>query len=181
MVKRSAVPAIALILLKIASARPVTSFDVAALLLSFAIFRSASRRSIDSTVIPCARYLVNIFLLSHVDLSLLRSVLRLFMRILQKKNLDLVIFYLVGSHLDDQLRALLPNSTLVAFDDAKGLSPKEVAARLGFGKVRSLVLIGFSAGVGCVRSALVGDVFPIHERVGFILIDGTHASLPAQV
>lgn len=100
------------------------------------------------------------------------------MRILQKKNLDLVLFYLVGSHLDDQLRALLPNSTIVAFQDARGLSPRDVASELGFSRVNSLVVIGFSAGVGAVRYALVNDLLPPHERIGFVLIDGTHASIP---
>jgi hypothetical protein len=57
------------------------------------------------------------------------------MRIVQKKNLDLVILYLVGAHLDRELRELLPDSTIVAFDDAKGLSPKEVCAQLGFDDV----------------------------------------------
>jgi CHAP domain len=102
------------------------------------------------------------------------------MRVVQKKNLDLVVLYLVGAHLDDQLRAMLPNSTIVAFDDAKGLSPKNVCAELGLDRVRSLVLVGFSAGCGTVRSALVGDIFPVYERLGFVLIDGTHASLPAE-
>jgi len=102
------------------------------------------------------------------------------MRILQKKNLDLVVLYLVGAHLDDQIRTLLPDSTIVAFDDAHGLSPKEVCAKLGFFRVNSLVLIGFSAGVGAVRDALVNEQLPMHERVGFVLIDGTHASIPPQ-
>ena len=102
------------------------------------------------------------------------------MRILQKKNLDLVVLYLVGAHLDDQIRALLPDSTIVAFDDARGLSPKEVCAQLGLDRIRALVLIGYSAGVGAVRSAIVNDLFPEHDRFGAVLIDGTHASIPPE-
>ena len=102
------------------------------------------------------------------------------MRILQKKNVDVAIFYLVGAHLDEHLHARLPDSTIVAFQDAKGLSPKEVCAQLGFDRVRSLVVVGFSAGCGAVRAALVNDLLPPHERIGFVLIDGTHASIPAQ-
>lgn len=102
------------------------------------------------------------------------------MRTLQKKNLDLVVLYLVGTHLDEQIRALLPESTIVAFDDARGLSPKDVCAELGFFRVNSLVLIGFSAGVAAVRDALVNEQLPMHERAGFVLIDGTHANIPPQ-
>jgi hypothetical protein len=137
--------------------------------------------SFDSAIVPRPDLLVNIFLHAHVRFAVLvcsATILR--MRILQKKSLDVVILYLVGSHLDHVLRELLPDSTIVAFQDAKGLSPKEVCVQLGFDRVRSLVLVGFSAGVSAVRSALVYDLLPPYERIGFALIDGTHASLPAQ-
>lgn len=101
------------------------------------------------------------------------------MRILQRGFPDLAILYLVGSHLDERIRSCLPRTTIVAFDDAKGLSPAEVAKSLGM-NVRSLVVIGFSAGVGAARAALVNGLLPTHERVGFVLIDGTHASIPPQ-
>jgi hypothetical protein len=45
--------------------------------------------------------------------------------------------------------------------------------------VRSLVAIGFSAGVQSVRKALVSDLFPPHDRLGIVCMDGTHASWPA--
>ena len=101
------------------------------------------------------------------------------MRILQRGFPDLVILYLVGSHLDERVRSCLPRATIVVFDDAKGLSPSEVAKSLGM-NVRSLVVIGFSAGCQAVRSAIVGAEFPPHERLGIVAVDGTHASLPAE-
>lgn len=94
---------------------------------------------------------------------------------------DLVVIYLCGTHVDDAIRAALgPNPTIVAFGDAQGQTPAAVASKLGLARVRSLVLIGYSAGCQAVRAALRSGALPIAERIGVIAIDGTHASMPPE-
>lgn len=101
------------------------------------------------------------------------------MRVVQRGT-DLVILWLVGSHLDQALRDALPGVTIVAFDNAVGVSPREVCAALGLERVHSLVCIGFSAGCGAVRSALRTGQLPLADRLGVVCIDGTHASIPPE-
>jgi hypothetical protein len=94
---------------------------------------------------------------------------------------DLVLLYLVGQHLDaDIRRALGPGPHIVAFDDAQGQTPAAVASKLGLDRVRSLVTIGYSAGTQAVRAALRTGSLPLTERLGIVVIDGTHASIPPE-
>lgn len=102
------------------------------------------------------------------------------MRIVQRGSSSLAILYLVGQHLDAVLRKALPGVSIVAFDDAVGLSPREVAAALKMDRVSSLVLIGYSQGVQAVRSALRTGQLPVCDRLGVVCIDGTHASIPPE-
>jgi len=93
---------------------------------------------------------------------------------------DLIIFYLVGSQLDDAIvRALGDGPTIITFGDARGSTPFDVASSLGFDRVRSLVVCGYSEGCKAVRAALRAGAIPIADRLGVVCIDGTHASKPA--
>lgn len=99
----------------------------------------------------------------------------------QGTSADLVILWLVGSHIDGALRAALgPRPTIVAFDDAQGLPPSAVALRLGVSRVQSLVVCGYSAGCQAVRAALRSGALPIADRLGVVAIDGAHASMPPE-
>lgn len=102
------------------------------------------------------------------------------MRVVQRGSSDLLVLYLVGSHLDPILRGALPGVTIVAFDNAVGMSPREVAASLGLERVKSLVVCGFSQGVQAVRSALRTGQLPLADRLAVVCIDGTHASIPPE-
>jgi hypothetical protein len=68
---------------------------------------------------------------------------------------------------------------IVSFGDAKGETPKSVAGALGI-NVRSLVILGYSAGCQAVRSALRTGTLPSSQRLGVVCIDGTHASIPPE-
>lgn len=91
----------------------------------------------------------------------------------------LVCGYLIGDHLDADLRDALPGACLVAYDTPDGeplpttlRRARQLAGVEAFG---ALVLLGFSAGVGRgVRQRLIDGAKP--DAV--VAIDGTHASLP---
>lgn len=102
------------------------------------------------------------------------------MRIIQRgTSPDIAAFYLCGAHLDHEfLRALGPSPWLVAFDDAHGQTPQQIAIALRLERVRSIVLVGYSAGCMGVRSALRTGALPVVERLGVVAIDGTHANWP---
>lgn len=104
------------------------------------------------------------------------------MRIVQSgSSPDIAILYLVGTHLDADLRRVLgPAPWIVAFGDAQGRSPIEVTRALGLERVNSLVLCGYSAGTQAVRAALRSGSIPIADRLGVVTIDGTHASMPPE-
>lgn len=57
------------------------------------------------------------------------------MRVLQTgTSSDLAVFYLIGTHLDAELRAALGTGpTIVVFGDAQGQTPAAVASKLGLG------------------------------------------------
>lgn len=126
--------------------------------------------------------LVNNFLPLHVDLPFLCSALRFGMHIVQRgTSSDLILLYLVGTHLDDALKQILgPEPWIVSFGDSRGEPPKAVAGALGI-SVRSLVLAGYSGGCQSVRAVLrAPSMLPPHERLGVVAIDGTHANIPPE-
>lgn len=94
---------------------------------------------------------------------------------------DVVLLYLVGTHLDSALKqALGPEPWIVSFGDSRGEPPKAVAGALGI-SVRSLVLVGYSGGCQAVRAVLrAPSTLPQRERLGVVCIDGTHASIPSE-
>lgn len=104
------------------------------------------------------------------------------MRIVQRgSSPDILIAHLVGPHLDADLRRVLgPAPWIVAFGDAQGLSPIKVTQALGLERVRSLVVVGYSAGCQAVRAALRSGSIPVADRLGVVAIDGTHASMPPE-
>jgi hypothetical protein len=92
----------------------------------------------------------------------------------------LVILYLVGAQVDDDVRAALgPTPAIAAFDDSRGEAlyatvsrvRRDVEAQIG-----DVVLVGFSAGCQAVRRELIAGGDP----AAVVTIDGTHATLPPE-
>lgn len=92
---------------------------------------------------------------------------------------DVVILYLVGSHLDDALRAAIgPGPGIYATADASpAVTPCDAVTGVS-GPLRTVTLVGYSAGCQGVRSALRTGAIPVAERLGVVAIDGTHANWP---
>ncbi len=90
----------------------------------------------------------------------------------------LVVLYLVGAHVDADLRAALgPAPSIVAYDDATGEPLPHTVARTtaATGKgVGDVILVGFSAGCQAVRRELIAG----RDPAGVLAIDGTHGDLP---
>jgi pimeloyl-ACP methyl ester carboxylesterase len=105
------------------------------------------------------------------------------MRLIQRGTTpDLVLLHLVGSQVDkDVQRALGPAPWIIAFSHSMGVFLEVDARALGLDRLRSLVLVGYSAGCQNVRAALRTGTLPLAERFGVVLIDGTHASLPPEL
>lgn len=98
----------------------------------------------------------------------------------------LVVLYLCGRvqppgqpHLDDQLRAALPDTTIVAYATADGeplAATRQRAQSLGWPGTGPLCCVGYSAGcLRGVRQRLLDGAKPD----AILCIDGTHASFPA--
>lgn len=93
------------------------------------------------------------------------------------KSAPLCVLYLVGQHLDPDLRSALPDCAIVASVDSgvDTTSSTLAQARTLAGSGDSpLVLVGYSAGCQGVRKHLVDGV----EPVAVVAIDGTHGSMP---
>lgn len=90
----------------------------------------------------------------------------------------LAVCYLVGSHLDAELRAALPGCGIVATAEsglATGAIWLDRARQMaGVDGRAPLVLVGYSAGCQGVRRHLLDRVAP----AAVVAIDGTHASWP---
>jgi hypothetical protein len=98
-------------------------------------------------------------------------------RVVQRGSGPLVVCYLVGSHLDQDLRDALPGLPIVATGEAP--LQGDLAGALRAAKAlpgADLVLVGYSAGCQPVRKHLVDGVRP----AAVVTIDGTHASMPPQ-
>jgi hypothetical protein len=105
------------------------------------------------------------------------------MRIVQQgTDPDIIVFFLVGTHIDAALRgALGVGPSIVAFSDPRGVPLEHIFSAVGATRMRSIVFGGFSAGCMGVRAALLGtDLSTLAERWGVVCIDGTHASLPPE-
>lgn len=96
-------------------------------------------------------------------------------RVVQKGQQPLVVCYLVGSHMDAELREILPGAAIVATSDSP-LHPTLAEAFHAYGLAPSdaCVLVGYSAGCQSVRWLLNQGVRPM----AVVAIDGTHASIP---
>jgi hypothetical protein len=88
----------------------------------------------------------------------------------------LVLCYLVGEHLDADLRAALPGATLLATSTALGepLTRTLARARAAGWQDGPLALVGYSAGCQAVRQLLLDGADP----AAVLCVDGTHATLP---
>lgn len=99
-------------------------------------------------------------------------------RVVQKGISPVVVCYLVGSHMDQALRAACPERAIVATDQS-GLAATRgdlVRARqlVGHHVAANVSLVGYSAGCQAVRKHLVEG--ELAEEI--VVIDGTHASIP---
>jgi len=95
------------------------------------------------------------------------------------KERPLVVFYLVGSHVDADVRAALgPLPAIAAYDDSIGEPLPSTISRVNGtivgSAVKDVVLVGFSAGCQAVRRELATGRDPI----GAVAMDGTHGKLP---
>lgn len=100
-------------------------------------------------------------------------------RVVQKREgAPLVCFFLVGAHLDDELREALPDAAIAATAEnhPQARIDQVEKARQLTGAGEQTALIGYSAGVQAVRSILLAGMRPMAA----IVIDGTHGSLPVQ-
>ncbi|HVK69408.1 MAG TPA: hypothetical protein VM694_33355 [Polyangium sp.] len=90
----------------------------------------------------------------------------------------LLVLYLVGAHVDADLRAAVgPEASIAAYDDATGEPLPQTVARVAATTgvpVGDVILAGFSAGCQAVRRELIAG----RDPSGVLAIDGTHGDLP---
>lgn len=100
-------------------------------------------------------------------------------RLVQKREgAPLVCLFLVGSHLDEELRDALPDAAIAATAENHPQARIEhvETARQLTGAGDQAALVGYSAGCQAVRSIILGGLRPM----AVMAIDGTHGSLPPQ-
>lgn len=111
------------------------------------------------------------------------------MRVIQPGSGDersVVILYLVGPHLDAQIRSTLgPEPCVVGYAEGKPAETLDALVAklktdLGFTAASRIVLVGYSLGCSGVRMRLLEDGAARSLVDGLVLIDGTHAGLPPQ-
>lgn len=100
------------------------------------------------------------------------------MRLVQRgeASAPLVVGWLVGPHLDAELRAILPGASIAMSATATiGASKADLArARAITGSTGPLVVVGYSAGCQLVRELALAR----EPAIAWVAVDGTHASLP---
>ncbi|MDI1478913.1 peptidoglycan-binding protein [Polyangium sp. y55x31] len=109
------------------------------------------------------------------------------MRLVQPGSGDprtLFIFYLVGQHLDAELRRVLgPGPCIVAYVQGKPTQSLDDAVAQARGLARferlgRLCLVGYSLGCSGVRARLLEGSKSLDALAALLLVDGTHASKP---
>ncbi|MFT3774572.1 MAG: peptidoglycan-binding protein [Minicystis sp.] len=99
---------------------------------------------------------------------------------------NLVIAYLVGPHLDTEVRrALGPEPCIVAYTEGKSAENLDqliasVTQKAHFASVKHVVLVGYSLGCSGVRARLLEESAARASIAALVLVDGTHASMPAE-